>query len=192
MGICLHKAKRKDNGEWVEGYVYRLSEQNAPFIMVHGEYGKSCEIDEETICKSLSIPCSNSDCVWEHDILRAEFDDCECIFVVTYNREKACFMAVVPSEHNYPYNIEAEEFLRYELIGNRFDNPELLDAVTELTDGEYIVRSEIDYRMGDGSRLRIAYNTGITIDGDRAVAAGRAFLNKKDLEPDKSCLKRVR
>ena len=192
MGICLHKAKRKDNGEWVEGYLYRLSEQHPPFIMLSSKYGESHEVDEETICRCMGLPCRNAEKTWEHDIVRTEFDDGEYICVIEYNEEKACFMNVVPCERNYPYNIDIEELKNYDVLGNRFDNPELLDVVTELVDGEYEVRREIDYRNDKGERIRIAYHTGITIDGDKAWAANSVRLDKNDLIPVMLNLKKIR
>lgn len=42
----LFKAKRLDNGEWVIGYLYRLSESNPPFIMLSNRYGESYEVNE--------------------------------------------------------------------------------------------------------------------------------------------------
>lgn len=192
MSICLHRAKRTDNGEWIEGYLYRLSEEHSPLIMIKNKNGESHEVDENTICRSTELPCNNQTCVWEHDIVRTEFSDGEYICVIEYNKEKACFMTVVPCESNYPYNIDAEELKNYDVIGNRFDNPELLSVLTELTDGEYEVAREIDTRTEDGERLRIAYHTGIVIDGERAFAAGKVWLEKKDLIPVMRSLKKIR
>lgn len=47
----LFKAKRIDNGEWIIGYLYRISENHHPFIMLENRYGESCEVDEHTICQ---------------------------------------------------------------------------------------------------------------------------------------------
>ena len=34
MREILFRSKRTDNGEWIEGYVYRISEKLNPFIML--------------------------------------------------------------------------------------------------------------------------------------------------------------
>ena len=47
----LSRAKRIDNGEWVEGYLFRISEHHPPFIMLSDRYGESHEVDPSTICR---------------------------------------------------------------------------------------------------------------------------------------------
>lgn len=65
----LFKAKRIDNGEWVTGYLYRLSENTHPFIMICSKCGESYEVDEHTICRCTGLKDKNSKLIWENDIL---------------------------------------------------------------------------------------------------------------------------
>ncbi len=51
----LFKSKRIDNGEWIIGYLYRLSENHRPFIMLENRYGESYEVDEHTICQCTGL-----------------------------------------------------------------------------------------------------------------------------------------
>ena len=51
----LFRGKRTDNGEWIIGYLYRLSENAHPFIMLCGKCGESHEVDEHTICQCVGM-----------------------------------------------------------------------------------------------------------------------------------------
>lgn len=63
----LYKAKRISDGEWIVGYLYRLSENNPPFIMLR-KYGESYEVDEHTICRCTGSKDKNDNLIWENDI----------------------------------------------------------------------------------------------------------------------------
>ncbi len=63
----LYKAKRISDGEWIVGYLYRLSENNPPFIMLR-KYGESYEVDEHTICRCTGSKDKNGNLIWENDI----------------------------------------------------------------------------------------------------------------------------
>lgn len=68
----LFKAKRIDNGEWIIGYLYRISENHHPFIMLENRYGESCEVDEHTICQCTGLKDKNGELIWENDIVEDE------------------------------------------------------------------------------------------------------------------------
>lgn len=68
----LCKAKRTYNGEWVEGYLYRLSERLNPFIMLINRSGESYEVDPSTICQCTGLPDKNGKRIWENDIVKFE------------------------------------------------------------------------------------------------------------------------
>ena len=55
MREILFKANRLDNGEWVEGYLYRLGEALNPFIMCKNRNGESFEVDPSTVCQYTNI-----------------------------------------------------------------------------------------------------------------------------------------
>lgn len=69
----LSKAKRIDNGEWIVGYLYRLSENNPPFIMLR-KYGESYEVDEHTICQCTGLKDKNGNLIWENDIVKCLYN----------------------------------------------------------------------------------------------------------------------
>ena len=107
----LFKAKRADNGEWVEW--------NALTGIPH-----DISIRQDTICQCTDLEDKNGKLIWENDIVKAKYSDCfEEITEVAY------------SKNGYsPYLNEYEcegcccycEVTEIEIIGNIFDNPELI------------------------------------------------------------------
>lgn len=64
MREILFKAKRVDNGEWVEGYLYWLSEKLNPFIMLANNFGESYEVDYSTVCQYTGSHDMNGNKIW--------------------------------------------------------------------------------------------------------------------------------
>lgn len=133
----LYKAKRIDNGEWVTGYLYRLSENNPPFIMLR-KYGESYEVDESTICQCTGLKDKNNKLIWENDIIhkpfytdydayanseaytgRIQYEDGGWSVEITRSDGNVCASPIIDM---IAYSKEVEHF---EVIGNIFDNPEL-------------------------------------------------------------------
>lgn len=124
----LFKAKRKDNGEWVEGYyfkrkIYKDSSAVEHFIMTSKEpkRGRLCKtiffaIDPSTICQ-----CTGRKDEWEHDVFQSDDERYEIQFCKDSLTWEA--VSIFSSE-----SIELGEFSpsEYVRIGNSIDNPELL------------------------------------------------------------------
>ena len=135
----LFKAKRVDDGEWIVGYLYRLSENNPPFIMLR-KYGESYEVDEHTICQCTGLEDKNGNLIWENDILDGFTYPYMSDGVHNYYVE-VCWCDNVPSfgiyTQKYPESKVAgisagmtelmEDWNQndWEVIGNIFDNKEL-------------------------------------------------------------------
>lgn len=148
MREILFKAKRIDNGEWIEGSLitgvfFRLG-QDIPYIFCPDEADYDCfedfseengifEVDPATICQYTGLTDKNGKRIWENDIVNciekrgAAFFHC----VVAWNRVKARF-DVNTFDCNFPMTLDpipndiAINGLDYEVIGNIFDNSELL------------------------------------------------------------------
>lgn len=151
----LYKAKRVDNGEWVIGYLYRLSERHNPFIMLYNKYGESHEVDQSTICRCTGLKDKNGKLIWENDI--ADFlghkgtIEFECgsfgiAFreIIDWEEIEANIMRVTGCENilyacendNYislweiywNFNDEDDSVNTVGVVGNIFDNKELLES----------------------------------------------------------------
>ena len=131
----LFKAKRIDNGEWIVGYLYRLSENNPPFIMLR-KYGESYEVDEHTICQCTGLKDKNSRLIWENDVVKATVRQnslCQSssysdFYQISY-QEKYCYFYLKKKNNNLLFDGNWSYYLKtIEVIGNIFDNKELLES----------------------------------------------------------------
>ena len=133
----LFKAKRLNDGEWIIGYLYRLSERHPPFIMLSDRYGESYEVDEHTICQCTGLKGKNGGLIWEKDMVKDLFSDTAA--PIRYGSYQSCFDSS-PTEHvgfyvdwsdtrckNYRKDLGYWiNMVDTEVIGNMIDNPEML------------------------------------------------------------------
>ena len=128
----LYRAKRTDNGEWVIGYLYRLSENHPPFIMLSDRYGESHEVDPSTICRCTGRNDKNGNLIWENDICRRILLPTKRIktnFKIAYVPYKCCLSAIDLDGENITFLSDyINNQYEVEVIGNIFDNPELLEV----------------------------------------------------------------
>ena len=137
MREILFRAKRIDNGEWVEGqYAFILnpltvSGEPIKHLLCNGTNIFNDEIDPETLCQYTGLKDKNGNRIWENDIVRCNRREKEAKYKVVWDKTYADFrieklngLGVMPiciEEGNVPV------FGRhYERIGHIFDNPELL------------------------------------------------------------------
>ena len=133
MREILFKAKRKDNGEWVEGHLIQspymggvrswisTPEDKTRLRAIATYYGdwRAVEVSTDTICQYTGLTDKNGNKIWENDIIS---------YPKIYAKGKVIFMEdtfVLFDEY------EVEQYINgiwneFEVIGNIFDNPELL------------------------------------------------------------------
>ena len=135
----LVRGKRIDNGEWVIGN--RIDDGVTGQVFIHtvgnsvnesdkvGEEGclqfVAFEVAPATICQCTGLKDKNGKLVWENDIV--EYRDCTTErYVVAYENDKACF-----EYQQYGcsiMNFDEMSSVEVEVVGNVFDNPELLEV----------------------------------------------------------------
>ena len=129
MREILFKAKRLENGEWVEGYVVR---KHGLYFIYSSVNSESCrqnnyEIAPETLCQFTGLCDKNGKKIWENDILMARLDESypEDVTYETVEWNVAGWVAHETgcTDREYLDEFDLEHF---EVVGNVFDNPELL------------------------------------------------------------------
>lgn len=127
----LFKAKRKDNCEWVFGGLSYCDKTGAYFITNMGKdhisyIGFHQEVDPDSICQCTGLKDKNGKLIWENDIVNCF--EAECCGKISWNESEAGFYLDVLLEDG---TYEEEHIYDYadcmDVIGNIFDNPELLE-----------------------------------------------------------------
>ena len=137
MREILFRGRRIDTGEWVYGFYgeYFNGKKNIPCISIvdtHAIAGSFCyEVIPETVGQFTGLYDKNGVRIFENDIVRytdlafnpniGRFENMIFTSAVTYNLDNGCFSPFEPD--TFESYIRAENV---EVIGNRFDNPELL------------------------------------------------------------------
>lgn len=124
MREILFRAKRVDNGEWVEGYPVKYPSGK---VEIFKECGKppdillQCEVDPETLCQCTGTKDTNGKRIWENDFVSVENSADEGIGKVEFLGG----MWFVDGEPcNSLYDIIYYSDAEVNVIGNTFDNPD--------------------------------------------------------------------
>lgn len=85
MREILFKAKRIDDGKWVEGYYQKRYDLlgNEEHLIFHADSYKVweyAEVDPETICQYTGLCDKNGKKIWEGDIISYQRDNDDCPF----------------------------------------------------------------------------------------------------------------
>ena len=65
----LYKAKRIDNGEWVQGYLYGIWEKRYILWGMTNDIPDMIEVDQSTICQCTGLKDKNGQKIWENDVV---------------------------------------------------------------------------------------------------------------------------
>ena len=136
----LFKAKRTDNGEWVQGYLVYDNRDKLYRIIMDIQYSTgTCittdnapRVDSSTICQCTGLKDKNGKLIWENDIVsywdsystENGLAEADCIGKVVWDGETISFQVT------NRLSAESWEVLDDEcsVVGNAIDNPELLEV----------------------------------------------------------------
>lgn len=139
----LFKAKRADNGEWVQGYLFDDGFENGRVfiggLVIEKYTGTACddwtisgscffEVYKSTICQCTGLKDKNGKLIWENDIVKGKYWDNYKSHRHIGQVKYICGAYKVVGVKQYTgYHDELNG--SYETIGNIFDNPELIKEV---------------------------------------------------------------
>lgn len=133
----LFKAKRTDNREWVIGNLIQnpffkgvrswiSSEQEDKTrlrsISRTQALWNSIEVDSSTICQCTGLKDKNGKLIWENDIVK--INNSKVNVLITFRDFE--IICTIPNEKYYKHRLEYDT--EYEVVGNIFDNKELLES----------------------------------------------------------------
>lgn len=193
MREILFKAKRIDNGEWIEGY---YTERNGKTfigidISIYSDmFEVFCtpvirwfEVNQETLCQFTGLCDKNENKIWENDIIKYHFG--EIYAPIKYGCYQNCFDSQKAEHIGFYVDWPDDKCLRKDLgywidmvyaipVGNIFDNPELL-------------QEESTERFNSDGKKAIAIHDGsdfpdVCFEGEREYDVMNALAEYEDLE----------
>ena len=130
----LYRAKRTDNGEWVEGHLI-TDEHDEKKCFIGYVFGTNddgtphdydvVEVDQSTICQCIGLKDKHGKLIFENDIVKHDFGEYQIgvqLAIVKYDSKYACYQIKPIFDWMYCDKSDCE------VIGNIFDNPELLQV----------------------------------------------------------------
>lgn len=139
----LFKAKKLDNGEWVQGVPFEIEgktviliNDNENLLRVHYLEENmwdaeicAIEVETDTICQCTGLEDKNGNLIWENDIVEAWSQGSKATGKVRQRIDGLWFMYPAWQKQEFwglcPNN---DRETTVEVIGNIFDNPELLEG----------------------------------------------------------------
>lgn len=122
----LFKAKTC-NGEWVRGFL--ASNKGKLYISNRDGRPFAFEIRPETICQCTGLKDKNGKLIWENDIVKDEKGN---FYKVSWQNNYYQFSWICVKseifEVDVKWDLYAMRSFEIEVIGNIFDNPELLES----------------------------------------------------------------
>lgn len=129
---------RLDNGEWVYGYYSKstpvfegVEHSYITPICENGSIDMSRKVDPETVGQFVVLE-KDSPSAYEGDIIRV-IDDCGDEYITTVEYDSGAFVVDVEGHDfditslGWAIQIWENENSQWEVIGNKWDNPELLE-----------------------------------------------------------------
>ena len=118
----LFRAKRIDNGEWVQGYLFGIWEKRYILWGMTNDIPNMIEVDPTTICQCTGLKDKNGKLIWENDVVK--INNSKVNVLITFRDFE--IICTIPNEKYYKHRLEYDT--EYEVVGNIFDNPELLES----------------------------------------------------------------
>ena len=128
----LYRAKRTDNGEWVEGFLVKKYGLFFIYCIINSDTCRQSnyDVDPSTICQCTAAPDRDNTLMFENDVVRANGGVRGVIRFGRYGDKKTDYGFYIEWEKSQPYWRNDLYYWQNELrvIGSYIDNPELLEV----------------------------------------------------------------
>ena len=124
----LFRAKRIDTGEWTYGYLYGIWERKYILWGMTNNVPDMAEVEPSTICQCTGLIDKNGKLIWENDICiitDGTLDEEDGYFRLDWEIDRAMFEF---EGTGICANFDNVSGYDCEVVGNIFDNPELLEV----------------------------------------------------------------
>ena len=128
MDRYLYKAKRLDNGECVQGYLFGIWEKRYILWGMTNDIPNMIEVDPSTICQCTGLKDKNGKLIWENDICNYYNPEDKDGIGIIKNGYVLWIDGTISMRHKMTplFYLQCKD--EWEVIGNIFDNPELLES----------------------------------------------------------------
>jgi uncharacterized phage protein (TIGR01671 family) len=128
----LCRAKRIDNGKWEQGYLYGIWERRYILWGMTNDIPDMVEVDPSTICRCTGRADLDKKLIYEHDVVayldtystEGGYAEADCVGEVVWDEETLSFQVTNRLSAESWEVIDGE----CKVLGNTFDNPELLEV----------------------------------------------------------------
>ena len=124
----LYRAKRIDNDEWTYGYLYGIWERKYILWGMTNNVPDMTEVEPSTICQCTGLIDKNGKLIWENDICiitDGTLDEEDGYLRLDWEIDRAMFEF---EGTGICANFDNVSGYDCEVVGNIFDNPELLEV----------------------------------------------------------------
>jgi uncharacterized phage protein (TIGR01671 family) len=130
MSKILFRGKSMQSGEWFYGYYYETEGRHIILFKCTDNHSREAEVDPATVGQFTELVDKNGKEIFEGDVIRikARFDSADG--TVFYNEKTTSFGFNVPVDGlANPFRELGGGWHGVEIIGNAYDNPDLLEAI---------------------------------------------------------------
>ena len=172
-GVWVKGYLRCDTGKWT---IYQFEFDRADYVFY--------EIDPDTICQCTGLKDKNNNLIWENDILVGYLDDNypqnATYEMVLWNKSGFC-----TKEQGSNDILKFCEFDQkyFEVCGNIFDNPELLESEDNMPESEAIKKLQ--------ENIDLPFGSNVSKEAAKIAMALEKQIPKKPIKSEKQVIRYV-